>query len=94
MSTSRRSPAEKLEDIDKKMEQLRQRKKDLQVKVSVEERKKRTRNLIHIGAIFNTNFDVQTPEEAEYIASQFRDQVQGVLKEMRKNQLNVTKNNS
>ncbi|MEK8217141.1 hypothetical protein [Paenibacillus sp. FSL L8-0463] len=83
MSISK-SPEEKLAELDRKMEQLKQRKKNLQVKVSQKERKQRTRNLIEIGAIFNKNFDVQTPNEAELIAVEFREKVKSFLKEKRK----------
>ncbi|ETT53411.1 hypothetical protein BSK66_27785 [Paenibacillus odorifer] len=83
MSTTRRSPEERLADVDKKMEQLKARQKDLRASISQENRKQRTKRLIEVGAIFETNFGIESKEEAELIASKFRDQVQTFLKEKR-----------
>lgn len=41
---------EKLEELDRKMEQLKARKRDLAARHSKEERKKRTKRLIEVGA--------------------------------------------
>ena len=53
---TRRSPEEQLAELDKKMEQLKARKQQIQTKISQKERKERTRRLIQIGAIFEKQF--------------------------------------
>lgn len=45
-----RPTEERLADIDKKMEQLKAQKRALQARQSAEERKKRTKRLIEVGA--------------------------------------------
>ena len=54
--TKRRSPEEQLSDVEKKMEQLKARKQQLQWKITQRERKERTRRLIQVGAIFEKHF--------------------------------------
>lgn len=45
-----RPTEERISDIDKKMEQLKAQKRALQARQSAEERKKRTKRLIEVGA--------------------------------------------
>jgi len=54
--TKRRSPEERLADLNKKMEQLKAQKQRVQAQLNQKERKERTRRLIQIGAIFEKQF--------------------------------------
>lgn len=59
--SKRRSPEERLAELNKKMEQLKAQKQRVQAQVNQKERKDRTRRLIQVGAIFEKQF----PEIAE-----------------------------
>lgn len=63
--TKRRKPEEIIEELDKKVEQIKARKQKLQAQVGQKERKERTRRLIQIGAIFETNLKLKSVEEAQ-----------------------------
>lgn len=52
----RRSPEEQLSELERKIEQLKARKQQLQSKISQKERKERTRRLIQVGAILEKHF--------------------------------------
>lgn len=80
---ARKSPEEKLAEIEKKMEQLKARKQRMQQQISQKERKERTRRLIEIGAIFEKNFELQSKEEAEFVAHELRGQAAALLKNLR-----------
>ena len=54
--SKRRSPEERLADLNKKMEQLKAQKQRVQAQLSQKERKERTRRLIQIGAVFEKQF--------------------------------------
>lgn len=62
----RRSPEERLAELNKKMEQLKAQKQRVQAQLSQKERKERTRRLIQIGAIFEKQF----PKMAEFSLEQ------------------------
>lgn len=86
MSSIRRSPEEKISEIEKKMEQLKAKKQQLQAQASQKERKERTRRLIQIGAIVETNFQLESLEEAEWVILQLRDQAKSLLEKHRQKQ--------
>ncbi|OMD08213.1 hypothetical protein [Paenibacillus odorifer] len=86
MSTKRRSPEERVAEIEKKMEQLKAKKQQLEEQVSQKERKERTRRLIQIGAIMESNFGLESLEEAEWVAEQVRDHAQVQLRSRREKQ--------
>lgn len=71
---ARKSEAEKLQELERKIEQLRSRKQQIEVRVKERERKERTRRLIQIGAVFEKWWDVQTPEEAEWFIKRLETQ--------------------
>ncbi|UED78113.1 hypothetical protein [Brevibacillus sp. DP1.3A] len=71
---ARKSETERLQELDKKIEQLRSQKQQIEVRVKEKERKERTRRLIQIGAVFEKWWDVQTPEEAEWFLKRMEDQ--------------------
>lgn len=54
--TKRKSPEERLAELNKKMEQLKAQKQRVQAQVNQKERKDRTRRLIQVGAIFENQF--------------------------------------
>lgn len=60
--TKRRSPEERLAELNKKMEQLKAQKQRVQAQLNQKERKERTRRLIQVGAIFEKQF----PKIAEW----------------------------
>ncbi|NRF95787.1 DUF3847 domain-containing protein [Paenibacillus frigoriresistens] len=62
----RRSPEEKLAELNKKMEQLKAQKQRVQAQLSQKERKERTRRLIQVGAIFERQF----PRMADFTLEQ------------------------
>ena len=55
----------KIDDIDIKIKQLQEQKKQLAQKLKAEERKDRTRKLIQFGAMSEKYFSVKTLEEYE-----------------------------
>lgn len=64
---TRKSDAERLQELEKKMEQLKNQKKAIQARVSEQNRKARTRRLIQLGALSEKYFgcpDIE-PEEFE-----------------------------
>ncbi|NBD28375.1 DUF3847 domain-containing protein, partial [Paenibacillus sp. T1] len=54
--TKRKTPEERLAELNKKMEQLKAQKQRVQAQLSQKERKERTRRLIQVGAIFESQF--------------------------------------
>lgn len=52
----RRSPEERLAELNKKMDQLKAQKQRVQAQLNQKERKERTRRLIQVGAIFEKQF--------------------------------------
>ncbi|REE54714.1 relaxasome subunit MobC [Paenibacillus taihuensis] len=52
----RKSPDAQLAEIEKKMQQLKAKKQQIQNRISLKERKERTRRLIQVGAIFEKEF--------------------------------------
>lgn len=68
----RKTEKEKLADLEKKIAQLQNQKKTIKARVSEEERKKRTRRLIQIGALSEKFFnrpDIE-PEDFEKFLQQ------------------------
>lgn len=71
---ARKSEVERLQELEKKIEQLQAQKKQVKSRVDAKERKERTRRLIQIGAVFEKWWDVQTPEEAEWFIKRLETQ--------------------
>jgi len=57
-----------IDDIDKKIQQLKNQKQVLLTKERQKERKERTHRLIQVGAIFEKYLNITTVEQAEEIA--------------------------
>lgn len=70
--SNRKTDEEKLQELEKKMEQLKNRKKTLLAKQKQEERKARTHRLIQLGALSEKYFDCANiePEEFEKLLKQ------------------------
>ena len=64
--TKRKTPEERLAELNKKMEQLKAQKQRVQAQLSQKERKERTRRLIQVGAIFESQF----PKMADFTLEQ------------------------
>jgi hypothetical protein len=77
--SKRKTPQERLEEMEQKMEQLKAKKLQLQAQVSQQERKARTRRLIEIGAIFEKNFDIDSVETAQKMALALRPEAQKLI---------------
>jgi hypothetical protein len=52
----RKSPEERLQELDKKLEQIKAKKQQIQTQLQAKERRARTRRLIQVGAIFEKRF--------------------------------------
>lgn len=69
----RKTAEEKLQELEKKMEQLQAQKKAITAKLNKEKRAERTRRLIQLGALSEKYFactDIQ-PEEYEKLLQRF-----------------------
>ena len=65
---ARKTDAERLLELEKKLEQLKARKQQVESRMKEKERKERTRRLIQVGAIFEKYFDIEDVDQAEKIA--------------------------
>ena len=65
---ARKTDGERLLELEKKMEQLKARKQQVESRLKEKERKERTRRLIQVGAIFEKYFDIEDVDQAEKIA--------------------------
>jgi len=83
---ARKTDAERLLELEKKMEQLKARKQQVESRMKEKERKERTRRLIQVGAIFEKYFDIEDVDQAEKIAVAVQDFVkqnkEQILKEL------------
>jgi hypothetical protein len=66
-NSRKRSPAERMQELDKRIEQLKARKEKLEMQMNEKERKVRTRRLIQIGAIIEKYWGNVSPEEVEIV---------------------------
>lgn len=69
---ARKTDEEKLQDLEKQMEQIKARKQQVETRLKEKERKQRTKRLIEVGAIFEKYFEIEGKEEAEKIALAFQ----------------------
>ena len=63
---TRKTPEEKLLELEKKQEQLKAQKKAIQTKISKAERAQRTRRLIENGALAEKYFNCEKIEPADF----------------------------
>jgi len=63
---TRKTPEEKLLELEKKQEQIKAQKKAIQSKISKAERAKRTRRLIENGALAEKYFNCEKIEPADF----------------------------
>ena len=73
---ARKTDTERLLELEKKMEQLKARKQQVESRMKEKERKERTRRLIQVGAIFEKYFDIVGPDQAEKVAFAMREHVE------------------
>ncbi len=68
----RKTPDEKIQDIEKKLEQLKAQKREIEARLKKEERAARTRRLIQNGALAEKYFDCEgiSPEAFEKLLQQ------------------------
>lgn len=64
----RKTDEERLQELEKQMEQIKARKQQVESRLKEKERKERTKRLIEVGAIFEKYFEIEGQEEAEKIA--------------------------
>lgn len=64
----KRTDEEILQELEDKIEKMKAKKQQVEVRKKEKERKERTRRLIQVGAIFEKYFEIQSEEEAEKIA--------------------------
>lgn len=69
---ARKTDAERLLELEKKIEQIKVKKQQVESRLKEKERKERTRRLIQVGAIFEKYFEIEGQEEAEKIAVAFQ----------------------
>lgn len=79
---------EKMLEIETKIGQLEMQKTRLENRLNEQERKKRTRRLIQVGAIFEKHFDIKGVEDAENVASTWSDRIKKNKDEMLEELLN------
>ncbi|MED4018564.1 hypothetical protein [Sutcliffiella cohnii] len=69
---ARKTDAERLLELEKKIEQIKVKKQQVESRLKEKERKERTRRLIQVGAIFEKYFEIEGQEEAEKVAVAFQ----------------------
>ncbi len=72
---ARKTDEERLQELEKQMEQIKAKKQQLASRVQAKERKERTRRLIQVGAIFEKYFDIIGEDQAEKVAYGMKDYV-------------------
>lgn len=65
---ARKTDDEKLQELEKKISQIKAQKQQITNKIQTKERKERTRRLIQVGAIFEKYFDIVGESQAEKVA--------------------------
>ena len=65
---ARKTDEERLKELEKKIEQIKVKKQQVESRMKEKERKERTRRLIQVGAIFEKYFDIANVDQAEKIA--------------------------
>ncbi|EWG08402.1 hypothetical protein [Cytobacillus firmus] len=72
----RKSDEERLQELEKQIEQMKARKQQVASRIQQKERKERTRRLIQVGAIFEKYFDIVGEDQAEKVAYGMKEAVQ------------------
>ena len=65
---ARKTDEERLKELEKKIEQIKVKKQQVESRLKEKQRKERTRRLIQVGAIFEKYFDIADVDQAEKIA--------------------------
>ena len=88
---ARKTDEERLQELQKKVEQLKARKQQVEMRLKEKDRKQRTKRLIEVGAIFEKYFEIEGKEEAEKIASAYQSNVLKKKSEILKNDIEKIK---
>lgn len=78
-----KTDVERLQELERKLEQIKAKKQQVESRMKEKERKERTRRLIQVGAIFEKYFDIIDVDQAEKIACEMKkiiDEHKGNLK--------------
>ena len=73
---ARKTDEERLKELEKKIEQIKVQKQQVESRMKEKERKERTRRLIQVGAIFEKYFEISDVDQAEKIAFALKKQVE------------------
>lgn len=73
---ARKTDEERLQELEKKIEQAKTKKQQIESRLKEKERKERTRRLIQVGAIMEKYFDIVGEDQAEKVAYGMKDNVQ------------------
>jgi hypothetical protein len=73
---ARKTDEERLQELQEKIKEMEVRKQQVEARVKEKERKKRTRRLIQVGAIFEEYFDIVGEDQAEKVAYVMKDIVE------------------
>nr|WP_162482694.1 hypothetical protein [Clostridioides difficile]VUB78602.1 Hypothetical protein CDSMR_0001 [Clostridioides difficile] len=73
---ARKTDAERLQELEEKMEQIKAKKQQVASRLAQKERKERTRRLIQVGAIFEKYFDIVGEDQAEKVAYGMKEAVE------------------
>jgi hypothetical protein len=65
---ARKTDEEHLKELEKKIEQIKVKKQQVESRMKEKQRKERTRRLIQVGAIFEKYFEIADVDQAEKIA--------------------------
>ena len=73
---ARKTDEERLKELEKKIEQIKVQKQQVESRLKEKQRKERTRRLIQVGAIFEKYFEISDVDQAEKIAFALKKQVE------------------
>lgn len=73
---TRKTDEERLKELEKKIEQIKVQKQQVESRLKEKQRKERTRRLIQVGAIFEKYFDISDVDQAEKIAFSLKKHVE------------------
>ncbi len=73
---TRKTDEERLKELEKKIEQIKVKKQQVESRMKEKERKERTRRLIQVGAIFEKYFEIADIDQAEKIAFSLKKHVE------------------
>lgn len=91
---ARKTDEERLKEIDKKIEQAKAKRQQIESRLKQKERKERTRRLIQVGAIFEKYFEIEGQEQAEKVAFRSAEFIKERLDDFLKTDVEKSKQNN